>query len=83
MNNKNMSLSEKEYTELAEKLDIVKREIPWEKNWISFKSISPDGELFDMEEFKKSFLNIISIEGHKILNYGYAKGYKPLIEYLF
>lgn len=79
-----VSWSEKanDYGKLAEKLDIVKSEIPWEKNLISFKSISPDGELFDMEEFKKSFLNIISIEGHKILNYGYAKGYKPLIEYL-
>ena len=71
-----------DYGNLAEKLDIVKSEIPWEKNLISFKSISPDGELFDMEEFKKAFLNRISIEGHKILNYGYAKGYKPLIEYL-
>ena len=79
-----VSWSEKtnDYGKLAEKLDIVKSEIPWEKNLISFKSISPDGELFDMEEFKKSFLNRISIEGHKILNYGYAKGYKPLIEYL-
>lgn len=54
-----------------------------EKNLISFKSISPDGKLFDMDEFKKAFLNRISIEGHKILNYGYAKGYKPLMEYLF
>lgn len=71
-----------DYGKLAEKLDIVKSEIPWEKNLISFKSISPDGELFDIEEFKKSFLNRISVEGHKILNYGYAKGYKPLIEYL-
>jgi DNA-binding transcriptional MocR family regulator len=70
------------YGKLAEELDIVKHEIPWEKNLISFKSISPDGELFDMEEFKKSFLNRISVEGHKILNYGYAKGYKPLIDYL-
>ena len=79
-----ISWSEKanDYGKLAEKLDIVKSEIPWEKNLISFKSISPDGELFDMEEFKKAFLNRISIEGHKILNYGYAKGYKPLIEYL-
>lgn len=71
-----------DYGTFSEELDIVKSEIPWEKNLISFKSISPDGELFDMEEFKKSFLNIISVEGHKILNYGYAKGYKPLIEYL-
>lgn len=71
------------YGIIANELDIVKNEIPWEKNLISFKSISPDGELFDMEEFKKAFLNRISIEGHKILNYGYAKGYKPLMEYLF
>ena len=70
------------YGKLALELDIVKSEIPWEKNLISFKSISPDGELFDMEEFKKAFLNRISIEGHKLLNYGYAKGYKPLMEYL-
>ena len=47
-----VSWSEKanDYGKLAEKLDIVKSEIPWEKNLISFKSISPDGELFDMEE---------------------------------
>ena len=70
------------YGDIAERLDIVKNEIPWEKNLISFKSISPDGDLFDMDEFKKAFLNRISIEGHKILNYGYAKGYKPLMEYL-
>ncbi len=70
------------YGKTSYDLDIIKHEIPWEKNLISFKSISPDGELFDMEEFKKAFLNRISIEGHKILNYGYAKGYKPLMEYL-
>lgn len=70
------------YGKLAESLDIVKSEIPWEKNLISFKSISPQGELFDMEEVKKAFLNRIALEGHRILNYGYAKGYKPLIEYL-
>lgn len=70
------------YGRLSEELDIVKHEIPWERNFISFKSISPDGTLFDMDEFKKSFLNRISVEGHKILNYGYAKGYKLLIDYL-
>lgn len=70
------------YGKLAEELDIVKSEIPWEKNLISFKSISPEGDLFDVEEFKKAFLNRIAIEGHKILNYGYAKGYKPLVGYL-
>ena len=37
-----ISWSEKanDYGKLAEKLDIVKSEIPWEKNLISFKSIS-------------------------------------------
>ena len=70
------------YGQLAEDLDIVKNEIPWKKGLISFKSISPEGELFNMEEFKRAFLNRISIEEDKLLNYGYAKGYKPLIEYL-
>ncbi|WP_123052933.1 PLP-dependent aminotransferase family protein [Clostridium sp. JN-1] len=70
------------YTRNAEKLDIVKHEAKWKKGMISFKSIAPDESLFEVEEFKKAFLNRISIEGEKILNYGYAKGYKPLIEYL-
>lgn len=70
------------YSKVAEELDIVKSEIPWEKDVISFKSISPEGGLFDVEEFKKAFLNRIAIEGHKILNYGYAKGYRPLMNYL-
>lgn len=73
---------ENTYSKTANKLDIIKNEIPWRSDLISFKSISPNGELFDMEELKKSFLNRISLEGHKLLNYGYAKGYKPLIEYL-
>lgn len=73
---------ENEYSKTANKLDIVKNEIPWQNNLISFKSISPNGELFDIDELKKSFLNRISLEGHKLLNYGYAQGYKPLIDYL-
>ena len=36
------------YGKTSYDLDIIKHEIPWEKNLISFKSISPDGELFDM-----------------------------------
>ena len=80
--NINFDLLENEYSKIANKMDIVKSEIPWRSDLISFKSISPDGELFDIDEVKKSFLNRISLEGHKILNYGYAKGYKPLIDYL-
>lgn len=71
-----------DYGDKASELDIVKSEIPWSKDLISFKSISPEGELFNIEEVKKAFLNTISKENHKILNYGYAKGYKPLMEYI-
>lgn len=70
------------YAEIAEQLDIVKSEDKWKHGMISFKSISPPGELFDMEEFKRAFLNRISIEEHKILNYGYAIGYRPFLQYL-
>ncbi len=70
------------YARMAEDLDINKNELQWEKGMISFKSIAPEGDLFDIDEFKKAFLNRISLEGHKLLNYGYAQGYKPLIEYL-
>ncbi|MDR0879392.1 MAG: PLP-dependent aminotransferase family protein [Clostridioides sp.] len=73
---------ENDYMAGANEMDIVKSEVPWTSDTISFKSISPDGELFDVEELKKAFLNRISLEGHKLLNYGYAQGYKPLIDYL-
>lgn len=66
----------------ADELDIVKHDVEWKKGMISFKSIAPDDSLFDLGDFKKAFLNRISIEGDKILNYGYARGYKPLIDYL-
>lgn len=70
------------YGETAEKLDIMKHEKNLNKNMISFRSISPDESLFEIEEFKRAFLNEMSSEGKRILNYGYALGYKPLIEYL-
>lgn len=71
-----------EYAKMSEDLDIMKTEALYKKGMISFKSIAPDERLFDVEELKRSFLNRISLEGEKILNYGYAKGYKPLIDYL-
>ncbi|MBA5850963.1 PLP-dependent aminotransferase family protein [Clostridium sp. cel8] len=70
------------YGKECKDLDIIKSEIKWEKGMISFKSIAPDDRLFDVENFKKAFLNCISRESGKILNYGYAKGYRPLIQYL-
>lgn len=70
------------FAQMSEKLDIVKHEPKWQKGMISFKSIAPDDNLFDVEEIRRSFLDAISKEGTRILNYGYAKGYRPLIEYL-
>lgn len=72
-------------SDLAKKavtLDIEKNELKWVKGLISFKSIAPDEKLFGMEEFKRAFLNRIALNGEKLLNYGYAKGYKPLAEFL-
>ncbi|WP_234117636.1 MocR-like pyridoxine biosynthesis transcription factor PdxR [Clostridium hydrogenum] len=70
------------YAKKAEALDIVKHEARSKRGMISFDSISPNKNLFDLDEFKRDFLNILSLEGNNILNYGYAKGYKPLIDYL-
>lgn len=69
------------YGAICESMDIIKTEYRYEKGMISFKSIAPEGSLFDVEEFKRAFLEIIALEGEKLLNYGYAKGYRSLIEY--
>lgn len=63
-------------------LDIEKSELKWERGMISFKSIAPDGNLFPTEDFRRAFLDRFAREGSKILNYGYAQGYRPLLEYL-
>ncbi|KMY33775.1 GntR family transcriptional regulator [Lysinibacillus xylanilyticus] len=69
-------------TLLADEFDLMKQDIHWEKGMISFNSIAPEEKLFDVENFKRAFLTRMSLEGDIVLNYGYAKGYKPLIEYL-
>ncbi|GGE28747.1 GntR family transcriptional regulator [Pullulanibacillus camelliae] len=69
-------------TQLAEALDLMKHGVRRTKEMISFNSIAPDEALFDVENVKRAFLQRMAIEGHIVLNYGYAKGYKPLIDYL-
>ena len=69
-------------TTLADELDLMKHGVRWEKGMIVFNSIAPDEKLFDVENFKRAFLTRMSIEGDIVLNYGYAKGYKPLMNYL-
>ncbi|ASA19606.1 PLP-dependent aminotransferase family protein [Paenibacillus donghaensis] len=67
---------------LADELDIMKRGIRAEKGTISFTSIAPDESLFDLDNVKRAFLDRMAVEGNVLLNYGYARGYKPLIDYL-
>jgi DNA-binding transcriptional MocR family regulator len=71
-----------DYARQAVNLDIEKHELKWEKGMLSFKSIAPDPELFEVEEFKRAFLSRMALEGPKLLNYGYAQGYRNLCEYL-
>lgn len=63
-------------------LDIIKTEAPSKKNMISFKSIAPESDLFNVDDFKRSLLDAWNYENVNLLNYGYAKGYKPLLDYL-
>lgn len=71
-----------EYARLAEANDLMKHGIRAEKGSISFTSIAPDEKLFDLQNVKRAFLDRMSLEGDVLLNYGYAKGYKPLMDYL-
>lgn len=71
-----------DYARLAEENDLMKHGIRAEKGAISFTSIAPDEKLFDLQNVKRAFLDRMSLEGDVLLNYGYAKGYKPLIDYL-
>ncbi|GGG01963.1 PLP-dependent aminotransferase family protein [Paenibacillus aceti] len=71
-----------EYATSAVELDMMKQGIRGRKGTISFTSIAPDEQLFDLGDVKRAFMDRMSIEGQVLLNYGYAKGYKPLIDYL-
>ncbi|NRT73379.1 PLP-dependent aminotransferase family protein [Clostridium beijerinckii] len=69
------------YGTTLKKFDIIKSELPYKKGMISFKSISPESHLFNLDDFKRSLLDAWTYEEANLLNYGYAKGYKPLIDY--
>ncbi|XOK63512.1 PLP-dependent aminotransferase family protein [Paenibacillus elgii] len=71
-----------EYAVSAVELDRMKQGIRGKKGAISFTSIAPDEQLFDLGDVRRAFLDRMAIEGKVLLNYGYAKGYKPLIDYL-
>lgn len=65
-------------------LDLVQttKAFPWRKGIITFNSLAPDESIFEVEEVKRAFLNRIALEGEKLLNYGEAKGYGLLIDWL-
>ncbi|WP_068787197.1 aminotransferase-like domain-containing protein [Paenibacillus phocaensis] len=70
---------------LSVELDHMKRDRPGlqaGQGKIWFTSIAPDEQLFDLENVKRAFLDRMAVEGRVLLNYGYARGYKPLIEFL-
>lgn len=69
------------YSKSLREQDIIKSELIYKKGMISFKSIAPEEDLFNLDEFKRALLDAWSFEGKHLLNYGYAKGYKPLLEY--
>ena len=71
-----------DYGKKLRSLDIIKSELPSKKNMISFKSIAPESHLFNLDDFKRSLLDAWNYENVNLLNYGYAKGYKPLLDYL-
>lgn len=70
------------YGNTLRNLDIIKNELPSKKNMISFKSIAPESHLFNLDDFKRCLLDAWNYENVNLLNYGYAKGYKPLLDYL-
>jgi len=67
---------------LAVELDHMKNGFHAERATISFTSIAPDEKLFDIDNVRRAFLDRMALEGNVLLNYGYAKGYRPLIDYL-
>lgn len=67
---------------LSEEMDLMKHGIKWEKGMIAFTSIAPDERLFDVSGFKRAFLDRMALEGDVLLNYGYAQGYRPLMQVL-
>ncbi len=69
------------YADTLRDLDIIKSELPYKNNMISFKSIAPEPSLFNMDDFKRALLDAWTYEEENLLNYGYAKGYDPLIQY--
>lgn len=71
------------YASTLRDLDIIKSELPYKKNMISFKSIAPEPSLFNKDDFKRALLDAWTYEEANLLNYGYAKGYAPLIGYFF
>ena len=53
------------YGKTLREMDVIKNELPFKKGMISFKSIAPDYSLFNLEDFKRAFLECFSFEHNK------------------
>ena len=49
---------------------------------ISFATLAPDYNFFDVDEFRSCLSSVLSREGPVLLAYGYTRGYEPLREYI-
>ncbi len=53
-----------------------------DRSVISFTSLAPDHHVFSVESFRRALNDALAREGGVLLNYGYARGYEPLRNYL-
>lgn len=72
-----------EYVYIFRKFDIIKSELFYKKGMIFFKFIFLESDFFNFDDFKRFFLDVWNFEELNLLNYGYVKGYKFLIDYFF
>ena len=49
---------------------------------ISFTSLAPDHNTFAVQAFRKVMNDVLAADDGRLLNYGYARGYEPLRQYL-
>ena len=49
---------------------------------ISFTSLAPDHNTFAVQAFRKIMNDVLAADDGRLLNYGYARGYEPLRQYL-
>lgn len=65
------------YTQEKPYMDVAPR-----PGTIDFIPLSPDSRLFPVDDFRKCMNHVLVTEGAKLLEYGSARGYRPLREFI-